>query len=241
MYLDLLLRTAILEVKYKQTNKQKALKIILFLIRGLLLYNIVLFFAIHQHESATGIQMSPVSWNFLPTPTPSHLFRQSQSNGFKLPASQRKFPVAIHLTHSNVYVSMLLSPFIPLYPSLTDVSVGHISSHRHSKNKSTGGMTLIEYLLNAGRKPQSFEKTRKSPHNRVGQKKERKESGWDLHPWKGVVKEETFLRPEKSSHWWEISQDRGEAFISQRRVQQLVCSSQNREKSAQIVSASAQC
>ena len=82
---------------------------------------------------------------------------------------------------------MLLSPFIQLYPSLTDVSVGLISSHRQSKNKSTGGTTLIEYLLNSGRKPQSFEKTRKSPHNRVGQKKKerKKRIRMELAPLEG--------------------------------------------------------
>ena len=37
------------------------LKFYLFLIGGWLLYNIVLVSAIHQHESATGIHMSPPS------------------------------------------------------------------------------------------------------------------------------------------------------------------------------------
>ena len=42
----------------------------LFLVRGLLLYNTVITvmdFAMHQHESALGMHMSPPSWN------PSHL------------------------------------------------------------------------------------------------------------------------------------------------------------------------
>ena len=34
----------------------------LFLIEGILLYNIVLVSAIHQHESAIGIHMFPPSW-----------------------------------------------------------------------------------------------------------------------------------------------------------------------------------
>ena len=56
-------------------------------------------------------------------------------------------------------------------------------------------MILTEHLLNAGRRPQTSKRARKSPYNWVGQKKtekkrERNESGWDLHPWEGAVKEE---------------------------------------------------
>ena len=36
---------------------------------------------IHQHKSATGIHVSPPFWNFLPSPTPSHPSRLSQSTG----------------------------------------------------------------------------------------------------------------------------------------------------------------
>ena len=43
------------------------------LIGGELLYNPVLVSAIHQHESATGIHMSPPSWPSLLPPTTSHL------------------------------------------------------------------------------------------------------------------------------------------------------------------------
>ena len=53
----------------------------LSLIGGQLLYNIVLISAIHQHESATGVHMSPPSWTPLPSPTPSHPSRLSQSPG----------------------------------------------------------------------------------------------------------------------------------------------------------------
>ena len=63
-------------------------------------------------------------------------------------------------------------------------------------------MILTEYLLNAGRKPQTAERARKSPCNWVKKKerekkKVRKESGRVLHPWKGAVKEERFLYPGK--------------------------------------------
>ena len=37
-----------------------------------MLYNIVLISALHQHESAIGIHMSPPSSTSFPPPTPSH-------------------------------------------------------------------------------------------------------------------------------------------------------------------------
>ena len=43
------------------------------------LYNNVLVSAIHHHESAIDIHMSPPSWTSLPLPTPSHPSRLSQS------------------------------------------------------------------------------------------------------------------------------------------------------------------
>ena len=67
-------------------------------------------------------------------------------------------------------------------------------------------MILTEYLLNAGRKPQTAERARKSPCNWVKKKKERekkkviKESERVLHPWKGALKEERFRYPGKPPH-----------------------------------------
>ena len=52
-------------------------------------------------------------------PTPSHPSRLSQRTWFELPTSYSKFPLAICFTYGNVYVSMLLSQFIPLSPSPT--------------------------------------------------------------------------------------------------------------------------
>lgn len=76
------------------------------------------------------------------------------------------------------------------------------SSHKYIKYTSTCWTVLTEYLLNAGGRPQTSERTRKSPHkhNRGEQKKVRKELGWDLHPREGAVKEERFLHPGKSPH-----------------------------------------
>ena len=75
--------------------------------------------AIHQHESAIAMYMSPLSLTSLPPPTPCHPSRLSQSPWFKLPASYSKIPLAIYFTYGNIYVSMLLSQIIPLlFPSL---------------------------------------------------------------------------------------------------------------------------
>ena len=54
---------------------KQPLKILLnlSLVEGLLLYNIGLASAIPQHESATGIPMSPLSRISLPPPTPGSL------------------------------------------------------------------------------------------------------------------------------------------------------------------------
>ena len=52
-------------------------------------------------------------------PTPIHRSRLSQSTGFELPASHRKFPLAVYFTHGNVHVSMLLSQFTLPSPSAT--------------------------------------------------------------------------------------------------------------------------
>ena len=109
----------------------------LFLIGGWLLYNVVLFSATHQHESAIGIHTSPPSWASLPPPTPSHPSRLSQSPGCSLHhtanspwlciftsvssvVSDSLWPHGLQharLPYGNVYVSMPLSPFIPPSPS----------------------------------------------------------------------------------------------------------------------------
>ena len=52
------------------------------LIVGQLLYSVVMAFAIHQHEWAIGIHMSPPSHSPFPQPSPSHPSMLSQSTGF---------------------------------------------------------------------------------------------------------------------------------------------------------------
>ena len=70
--------------------------------------------ATHQCESAIGTPMSPPPWTHSP---PRLTSLGWQSTGFGFPASYSKFPLSVYFTYGNVYVSMLLSPIIPLSPS----------------------------------------------------------------------------------------------------------------------------
>ena len=71
----------------------------------------------HQHESPIGIHMSAPPWTspHLPShPTPLGI----TEHWVELPAAYSKFPLATYFTYGNVYVSMLLSQFLPLSPPL---------------------------------------------------------------------------------------------------------------------------
>ena len=50
----------------------------------------------------------------------------------------------------------------------------HLPPHKYIKNTSTSGTAPTEHLLNAGRRPQTSQKARKSPRSWVGQKKKEK-------------------------------------------------------------------
>ena len=82
-----------------------------------MLYNIVFISAIHQHESAIGICMSPLHWTSLPPPIPSSLCRllHVTEPWFEFLESHSKL-LAIYFAYGSVYVSLLLSPFF--LPSL---------------------------------------------------------------------------------------------------------------------------
>ena len=82
-----------------------------------LAYDIVMVSAIHQHEMAIVIHMSPPSWISLLSLSPSYPSRLSQSTGFGFAVSYSKFPLAIYFTYGHVYVSTLLSQIIPPSPS----------------------------------------------------------------------------------------------------------------------------
>ena len=76
-----------------------------------MLYNIVLVSATHQHESATGIQMSPPSGTYLPSPTPSHPSRWLQGPRLSSPSHW------LSILHMVMYLfpsySLSLSPSSP--------------------------------------------------------------------------------------------------------------------------------
>ena len=50
----------------------------------------------------------------------------------------------------------------------------HLPLHKYIRNTSTCGRAPTEHLLNAGRRPQTSQKGRNSPHTWVGQKKKEK-------------------------------------------------------------------
>ena len=117
----------------------------------------------------------------------------------------------------------------------------HLPPHKYIKNTSMCETTPTEHLLNAGRRPQTSQKARNSPHTWVGQKKkektETKEYGWDLHLWEGAVKEEKFPHTRKPLHWWRQGVGGGEASEPRRRVQQQGCRGQSGEIPPQRIDA----
>ena len=86
----------------------------------ILLYNIVMIFAIHQHEPATGIHVSsrPEPPHLPPSPLyPSGL---SQSTGFGCPASCIELALVIPFTYGYIHISMLFSQIISPLSSPTE-------------------------------------------------------------------------------------------------------------------------
>ena len=84
-----------------------------------LLYNIAVFFAIHSHESAMSIHVSPIL-NPLLLPSPSHCSGSSQRTSPEHPVSCIEPGLAIYFIYDNIHVSMLFSQIIPPLPSPTE-------------------------------------------------------------------------------------------------------------------------
>ena len=73
-------------------------------------------FAIHRHELAIGIHVSP----YPPASLPPYPSRLSQSTGFGYLASNIKLALVIYFTYGNVYVSVLFFQIIPPSPFPTE-------------------------------------------------------------------------------------------------------------------------
>ena len=76
-------------------------------------------FAIHRHESATGVHVLPIL-NPLPPPSPYYPSASSQCTSPKHPVSCIKPRLVIHFLYDIIHVSMPFSQSIPPSPSPTE-------------------------------------------------------------------------------------------------------------------------
>ena len=61
------------------------------------------------------IHISPTSWTRLPPYLPTH--RSGSEHWAELPVLYLTFPLATYFTHGNIYISILISQFVPPSPS----------------------------------------------------------------------------------------------------------------------------
>ena len=87
----------------------------LFLIGGKLPYSVVLVSAIYQHESAVRLYMSSPSWTSLPPRTTLLGYHRVPDLSF-LPHTENYHWLS-NFIYGNIYVSMVLSQFVPFSPS----------------------------------------------------------------------------------------------------------------------------
>ena len=71
----------------------------------------------HQHKSVICIPMDPPSGTSLPPPSPAHPLACHRALDLSHLCHTANFQRLSNSTHGNVYVSMLLSQFIPPSPS----------------------------------------------------------------------------------------------------------------------------
>ena len=103
-------------------------------------------FAIHAHESAMGVPVSPISHTapHLP-PSPCHPSGSSQCTSPEHPVSCIEPGLVIYITYDNIHVSMLFSQIIPPSPSPTEskrlfftsvsLLLSHIQGHHYHLSK----------------------------------------------------------------------------------------------------------
>ena len=101
-------------------------------------------FAIHPHESAMGVHVSPILNPLLP-PSPSHPSGSSQCTGPEHPVSCIEPGLAIYFTYGTRYFSMLFSKIIPPSSSPTEskslfcvsasLLLSHIAGHHYHLSK----------------------------------------------------------------------------------------------------------
>ena len=105
--------------KMKKTKHSSFFFLLSLLVGGWLLYNIVLVFAIHWHESAMNLHVFPIlnpSLTFLPIPS-LWVFPVHQPWAL---VSCIQPGLVICFTLDNIHVSMLFSQIIPPLPSLIE-------------------------------------------------------------------------------------------------------------------------
>ena len=76
-------------------------------------------FAIHQHESTTGVHVFPIL-NPLPPPSPYHPSGSSQCTSSKHPVPCIEPGLAIRFLYDIIHVSMPFSQIVPPSPSPTE-------------------------------------------------------------------------------------------------------------------------
>ena len=123
-------------------------------------------FAICQHESATGIHMSPYPEPHLPSPSPPCPSGLSQSTGFGHPSTCIKLALVTYFTYGNIHVAVLFSQIIipssssppeskslcftslsPLLPCMYDHHCHHSKFHTYALIYSIFFLFLTDFTL----------------------------------------------------------------------------------------------